>query len=333
MLIGSRPLYDNRADAQRFIQPPAWEPAVRAIERGLNTAIVGQRGVGKTSLLRQLQLVLRESDERVAFVDATAVSDVVELVGRVRDALLGQPAPVQAGASAAADVFRGQPYPVAGTSRALGALLREIGQGEATIILVDASASAEATYGLFGRMRDVLWQQEHRWVLAMEDSDRATALKPPADAFFDAVILLEPWPTNDLVDLLARRGEADEPWPQGLTASAASGAQGSPREAVRALTDALVYDRDPAAVLDARGRLLDRASEHGRSAGMLMAELLDRGQASPSDENLQRTLGVTRSRLTQMFRQLLADELVSAESERPDGPGRPRVVYRPTLPQ
>lgn len=332
MLIGSRPLYDNRADAQRFVHPPAWEPAVRAIERGLNAAVIGPRGVGKTSLLRQLQLVLRENEETVAFVDATAVGEVLELAGRVRDALLGQPAPVLAGASVAAEAFRAQPSPVAGASRALGALLREIGQAQAAVILVDASASAEATYGLFGRMRDVLWQQEHRWVLAMEDTDRATALKPPADAFFDTVILLEPWPTNQLIDLLARRGDPHEPWPRDLIASAASGAQGSPREAVRALSDAVVYGRDPAAVLDARGRLLDRASEHGRPAAMLMAELLDRGQASPSDEDLQRTLGVTRSRLTQMFRELLADQLVSAESERPDGPGRPRVVYRPALP-
>lgn len=333
MLVGSRPLYDNRGDAERFLHPPAWDPAVRAIERGLNAAVIGARGVGKTSLLRQLQLVLRESGERVAFVDATAVSDVLELAGRVRDALLGQPPPLVAGANLAAEAFRGQPAPLAGASRALGALLREIGQAEATIILVDASASAEATYGLFGRMRDVLWQQEHRWVLAMEATDRATALKPPADAFFDTVIQLEPWPINELVDLLARRADRDQPWPQDLIMGAASGAQGSPRKALRALSDALVHDRDPASALDARGRLLDRASAHGRPAGMLMAELLDRGQASPSDEDLQRTLGVTRSRLTQIFRELLADELVSAESERPDGPGRPRVVYRPALPQ
>lgn len=333
MLIGSRPLYDNRGDAQRYVHPPAWDLALRAVERRLNAAIVGPRGVGKTSLLRQLQLALREKGERVAFVDATAVGDVLELAGRVRDALVSQPAPVLAGASPAAEAFRAQHVPVAGASRALGALLREIGQVEATIVLVDASASAEACYGLFGRMRDVLWQQGHDWVLAMEDSDRATALKPPADAFFDTVIQLEPWPINELVELLARRADPDEPWPRDLLVSTATGAQGSPREALRALSGALVHDRDPVASLDARGRLLDHASKHGRPAGMLMAELLDRGQASPSDEDLQRTLGVTRSRLTQIFRQLLADQLVSAESERPKGPGRPRVVYRPALPQ
>jgi hypothetical protein len=331
-MIGSRPLYDNRADARLFIQPPAWRPIARAVERRLNVAVVGPRGVGKTSLLRQLQLVLREQHKQVAFVDATAVQHVLELATRIRDGLLGQPAPVVASATLAVEAFRRQDTPVAGASRALAALLREIGQAEAATVLVDASASAEACYALFGRMRDVLWQQEHRWVLALEDADRATALKPPADAFFDTVIELEPWPVNELIDVLARRADPDEPWPRDLLASVASGAQGSPREAVRALSDALVHDRDPAAALDARARLLTRASKHGRPAGLLMAELLDRGQASPSDDDLQRTLGVTRSRLTQLFRLLLADKLVMAESERPDGPGRPRTVYRPALP-
>ncbi|MDP8968665.1 MAG: AAA family ATPase, partial [Actinomycetota bacterium] len=205
MLIASRPLYDNQADAGLFVHPPAWDPVVRAIERRLNVAVVGPRGVGKTSLLRQLQLVLRERGEPVVFVDATAVQDVLELAARIRDTLLGEPAPVVAGARLAAEAFRRQDAPVAAASRALAALLREIGQAEGATVLVDASASAEACHGLFGRMRDVLWQQEHRWVLALEDADRPTALKPPADAFFDAVIQLEPWPIDELVDVLARR--------------------------------------------------------------------------------------------------------------------------------
>ena len=289
--------------------------------------------MGKTSLLRQLQLNLRERDEQVAFVDASTVSDVLELASWIRDGLVGQPAPLLAGASIAAEVFRGDAAPLGGASRALASLLREIGQAEPATILVDASSSADAVYGLFGRMRDVLWQQEHRWVLAIEDTDRATALKPPADAFFDTVISLDPWPMNELVDLLARRADPAQLWPRDLLISAATGADGGPRQALRALSDALVHDRDPAAALDQRGRLLDRASELGRPAAMLMAELLDRGQASPSDDDLQKTLGVTRSRLTQLLRELLDKNLVTAEDERPDGPGRPRVIYRPALPR
>jgi hypothetical protein len=306
------------------VPPTAWDVLVRALERRLNVAVVGRRGLGKTSVLRQLQFTLREGAERVVFVDATAVDDVLELATRVRDAL----APVPTAADA-----RTAPGPaLAGASRALSALLQEVGQSEPAIILVDASASAAPVYELFGRMRDVLWQQEHRWMVALDDNDRATALKPPADAFFDTIIVLAPWPVSELVDLLSRRAEPDQPWPRDLLVSAARGANGNPREAVRALSDALLHDRDPAGALDARGRLLDRATRLGRPAGLLMAELLDRGQASPSDEDLQRTLGVTRSRLTQLLRQLLADDLVTTESERANGPGRPRIVYRPSLP-
>ncbi|MCA1688929.1 MAG: AAA family ATPase [Actinobacteria bacterium] len=327
MLLGSRPLYDNLGDSRLFRSPPAWGPILRAGERHLNVAVVGPRGVGKTSLLRQLQLALREgSAERVTFVDATAVADVLELAARIRDAVIG-------GESARAEGLRGAAAPVGGASRELAALLREIGEADPSTILVDSSSSAAAVYGLFGRMRDVLWQQEHRWVVALEDTDRASALKPPADAFFDAVIPVDPWPADELVELLAQRAGSNGAWPRELLVSAATAANGSPRQALRALSDAVVHDRDPAVGLDERGRLVERAAEQGRPAGILMAELLDRGQASPSDGDLQRTLGVTRSRLTQLLRQLLAKDLVTVEDERPDGPGRPRVVYRPALPR
>jgi energy-coupling factor transporter ATP-binding protein EcfA2 len=333
MLLKARPLYDNLGDAQLFVTPDAWNSVDRALQRRLNVAVVGSRGVGKTTLLRQLQLVLRDKGERMAFVDATAVGDTFELAMRIRDALLGQPSPLVSNARLAAGAVSGDSAPIAGASRALANVLREIGGAEPAIVLTDASASAEAVYGLFGRMRDVLWQQEHRWVVAIEETDRATALKPPADAFFDTIAVLDPWPINDLVDLLARRGDPDNPWSGDLLVSAATGANGSPREALRILSDALVHNRDPSTLLDARGRLLDSASQLGRSAGILMAELLDRGQASPSDEDLQRLLGVTRSRLTQLLHKMLDQELVTAESERADGPGRPRVVYRPALPR
>lgn len=147
------------------------------------------------------------------------------------------------------------------------------------------------------------------------------------------MVALEPWSTKELVDLLGRRGQEDDPLPRALLIGAATGARGSAREALHALNSALVHGQDPATLLDERGRLLGEAAELGRGAGMLMDELLDRGQASPSDGDLQATLGVTRSRLTQMLRELLTRGLVVAESERPSGPGRPRTVYRPALPR
>lgn len=333
MLLQARPLYDNLADSQFFVPPAQWDPLVRALERGLNAAVIGDRGVGKTTLLRQLQRTLRDSGERVVFVDATAVTDALEIATRIRDAVGGQPSPVAEGATAAVGMFTSDPEPVAGASRALAGVLRAIARTPPSAILVDASSAGEPVYELFGRMRDVLWQQEHRWVVAIDAADRATALKPPADAFFDVVLALDRWPINDLVGLLSKRAGQDPPIPGHLVVAAASGADGSPREALRGLSDAVVNDRDPTELLNARGRLLDRASQLGRAPGMLMAELLDRDEASPSDESLQATLGVTRARLTQLFRDLLDHRLVTAETERPSGPGRPRTIYRPALPR
>ena len=332
MLLTARPLYDNAADARFFLRPHIWDSAMRAIDGGLNVAVLGARGAGKTTLLRQLQRELREQDRVVTFVDATAVADGLELAVRIRDAVRGgRMAALDQLQLMAAGVVAGEP-PVAGAaSRALMAVLAELADADPTTVLIDASGSAEAVYTLFGRMRDVLWQQDHRWVVAVDADDRATALKPPADAFFDVVLSLGQWSTADLVGLLIRRCDGSEaPVAQSFD-KAAAGARGNPREALRILSEDAVRDRDSSDPLQARGVLLDDASRIGRPHGMLMAELLDRGQASASDQALQRTLGVTRARLSQLFGELAAHGLVTAENERSERPGRPRVIYRPNL--
>ena len=329
MLLQARPLYDNLADSRLFVTPPAWDQLVRAVERRVNVLLEGPRGSGKTTLMRQIQLTMRDHGEAVAFVDATAVHDVVELAARVRSALHDATSPVQGGVELAISAFTRE-EPIAGASRQLAVQLRAIGSRPATTILLDASGSPEVIYDLFGRMRDELWQQEHRWIVAIDEKDRSTVLRPPADAFFDLVVGLEPWSTNDLADLLTRRSEGD-PTVGGLIRNAAAGAKGNPRDAIRALSRGIVNEEDPSVMLGERAELLDRASAIGRAPAMLMAELLDRDQASPSDEDLQSTLGVGRARLTQVFHQLEGAELVISETTRPTGPGRPRTVYRPAL--
>jgi len=330
-VLQGRPLYDNRADAALYVTPPEWAPIVRAIARNLNVLLVGGRGVGKTTLLRQVQFTLRGSSERVpAFVDGTVTGDPMKLASRIRDALVGCPGLVRSDAfTNPMAALAGDPTPpAAGVSRAYYALLQSLGEAPAATVLLDASSSADAVYGVFGRMRDTMWQLPHTWVVAIDEDDRASALKPPADAFFDTVVTLKPTSTNALADLLARRTpEASS----STLARVAALAHGNPRVALRALGNAEVNDSDPAVGLTARALLLDRASSLGRPYGMLMAELLDRGQASPSDDALQRTLGLTRPRLTTLLRDLLEQRLVVAHVEKPEGPGRPRTVYRPAL--
>ncbi|MGN6256204.1 MAG: hypothetical protein ACTHN3_00430 [Solirubrobacterales bacterium] len=329
MLLTGRPLYDNQADESLFVHVPQWDPLIRAIERRLNVLVLGRWGSGKTTLLHQVQLVLRRHDEPVAFVDGTGAKGVLELASRIRNTLLGQPSMM----SVAGDVvgaFSGGKAPPAGASRQLASHLQAIGEAVPSVILVDGPSSPEAVYDLFGRMRDVLWQQSHCWVVALDEGHRSAVLKPPADAFFDLVLPLGEWSTNALGDLLSRRANGE--LSDRLITAAAAGADGSPRQALRALSYGVVNNEDPAVLLNERGRLLDQAAQLGRAPSMLLAELLEREQASPSDADLQESLGVTRARLTQMFHQLAKHDLVVSETERAAGPGRPRTVYRPNLP-
>jgi DNA-binding MarR family transcriptional regulator len=328
-VLRGRPLYDNKADAALFSTPPEWDVVERALRRDLNSLIIGGRGIGKTTFLRQLQFKLRASKTRVIFVDANALSDPLELAERVHVALTdarSTPSALRRPASEPASTGG-----VARASRALAEHLTAIGDFAKTTILIDGSSAGDALYGIFGRMRDSVWRTPHTWAVAIDSNDRATLQKPPADAFFDNVAVLEPWSSENLVALLWRRLGGEDA-SQSLVRNAAAAAGGNPREALRAVQDAILHDRDPAELSGRRSKLLDEASELGRSHGMLMAELLDRGQASPSDDDLQAALGLTRSRLTHLLRQLLEKSLVVAETDRQAGPGRPRTVYRPALP-
>ena len=332
MLLNGRPLYDNRADQGLFVIPSQWDEIVTGIDHELNLLVVGRRGSGKTTLLRQIELVLREQEEGVAFVDGTAVDDVLDLAARVRRAVGAGRSPLAGAAESLPAIADPPADQIAGASQMLESHLRAVGNAPATTILLDASASPEAVYALFGRMRDVLWQQPHRWVVAIDETDRPTVLKPPADAFFDLVAEVG-WSTQQIGEILARRGAEEEGLGADQLARAAAGAEGSPREAIRALGHAVVSGQDPAVFLEDRARLLDAASRIGRAPAMLMAELLDREQAGPSDEDLQNTLGVGRARLAQMFAKLQAADLVVSQQERANGPGRPRVVYRARWPR
>ena len=332
-MLQGRPLYDTPADGKYYVVPPEWDAVIRALDRDNNTLVCGERGSGKTSLLRQVQLTLRNNGEHVVYVDATAIAEPLELVFRVRDALKGRPGLAQAAPGAVsrslAQVTGEQFPPPGGVSRLLYDSLVGLGEDvEPTIVLLDATAAAQALYGVFGRMRDTIWQLPHRWLVAIDNDDRATVLKPPADTFFDVVVELKPLPIERLMTILNNR--TDELTPK-LVSQIAADARGNPRAAIRAANNALVHGGDPGDELSARARLLDAAAEIGRPQGMLMAELLDLGQASPSDEALLDRLGLTRARVSTLLQQLLEADLVESTVERSDGPGRPRTVYRPVI--
>jgi energy-coupling factor transporter ATP-binding protein EcfA2 len=333
-MLRGRPLYDTDADRKYFVPPAEWDRLMRAIERDNNVLLAGPRGSGKTTLLRQVQLAMRRNDDATAFVDATAVPNALELAVRTKEALRGRPAAgeiVRTGVDAALATFAGDPSPPpAGASRALFSELESIGEAPESTILVDASGASDAVYGLFGRMRDTLWQMPHSWVVAVDEDETRAVLKPPAEAFFDTVLRLAPLPTNALIDLLHRRDLPEELDDRSLWEIAAN-AHGNARTALRAANAAVVSGRDPRETMTERSRLLEAAANLGRPHGLLMAELLDLGQGSPSDEVLLDRLGLTRGRVTALLRELLEAGLVEAGPDRPTGPGRPKTIYRPAL--
>ena len=55
MDLHNRPLLDNRADVALFVEPATLgDPIQAAVRKGLNVALLGGPGTGKTTLLRQL---------------------------------------------------------------------------------------------------------------------------------------------------------------------------------------------------------------------------------------------------------------------------------------
>ena len=85
----------------------------------------------------------------------------------------------------------------------------------------------------------------------------------------------------------------DPETPAASLANVAAGADGNPRLAIRALGDAAVHGREPGNGQSEREDLLERAGRLGSTHRLVMAELIYRGEASPSrtftleEENLE----------------------------------------------
>ena len=339
--LSGRPLLDTAADAALFVNRSDELAALeKAVTAGMNVLVVGARGSGVTSLLRHTAYRLREAHTRPLLVIAGGlVSDVVELLDFVYEGLTGrrrtvvEPSQRQMAMEALSHSVSGRHVPVARREplvalAVLDDLRHALGDRPATIVL-DGVPDATVAYTLFGRLRDELWTLPLTWVVSVALPEQAVVIRPPADAFFEQTLTVEPLSPLASLDLLRRRlpnGALSTSELEGLVALGA----GNPRALLAATRARLLEHRS---LLDQRqAQEIQRAQLQtlGPAAASLADELAALGAASASDPELLRRLGWKRSRTTQVLRQLETAGLAVGTPEPVPGGGRPRKVYRLT---
>ncbi|MEP7018419.1 MAG: AAA family ATPase [Actinomycetota bacterium] len=329
MTLSGRPLLDTRPDSQLFVDRVEEMSRVRAaLNHSLNCLVVGERGSGKTSLVRALMFQSRQDGDQqdrrppeLVYVHGAGAVGAAGLLARAADAIARHQGDVPPSTSPALDGGAGDATE----------LLAELGdraaqRGRIVIALDDAPAGAGNA--LFGALRDELWSIDLRWLVTVPTSDKGVLLRPPADAFFESQVELEPLAVSGSIEILRRRmREVPEP----LLAEAARIGAGNPRRLLDVARElGGDYSKWSAFSLAASQREKALASL-GRSAQMLAQELEELGGASASDEQLLSRMGWTRPRVVQVLAEMEQVGLVTTSRQK-SGQGRPRKIYKVVSP-
>jgi len=327
MDLSGRPLADTKVDRDLYMPRNEHRLLLQSAEQRLNVLVAGARGSGKTTLIRQVLLDLRDKGHPAVFIDGKLPSDAFSFLELARIQLGDAPNLPQAVRESYSKALT--PRPNLGEAGRLLDLIEAMKpstrEPETTTLFVDGLPSTEVGHSLFGRLRDEIWQLPFNWVIAVDDRERAALLQAPADAFFDRLIDLDPMTVDEQIALLAKRTPATgRPPLQPLTQAS----EGNPRQLLALARDMVERGQAIDDLLVARARREQAASGLSRPASMLLAELEDMGAASASDEELLERLGWTRPRATQVFAELEGAELVTSREEKGHS-GRPRKVYVP----
>lgn len=340
--LSGRPLRDTRRDRALFVdREQPLRPAEKTLRNGGNVLLVGSRGSGKSSLLRMIAHHLSEDDGRPAVVvDGRAAGSTSEFLALLRDQLGAWPTVrFSEAASTVASAVVGlanDPQlalrPSSGEAQALLSQLREFGRSlpaeGKSIVLVDEMPSPESAHTLFGRLRDELWELPLVWLVAVDERDVGLYREPPADAFWQRVVPIPALDADSAAELLRRRLDPNQ-LPDAVLAQLVEAAGGNPRRLIALTYDVVVEGADPSSVIKRDQNVQQQISDLSEPARRLLAEVEANGAASPSDQALLTKLGWTRSRASQVFRELEQQALVRP-LERPGLRGRPRRLYEVT---
>jgi hypothetical protein len=310
-VLTKRPLLATAADQRRYVPASPRGDARDEALKHRNTLVVGTAGSGKTSLLAHIAFAARESAQPCLVVSAQLVDHSRDLVD-----LLCVQAEDEEWIEKAELPSRHDPL---GPARQIRRL-RDAPEG--ALVLIDDPTTEQART-LFGQLRDELWQTPLSFVVATSPAVAQALRQPPADAFFNVELELRPFDFDDAVKLLSHLRAAgaelaiDQPPSYPL----------QPRALVAiAEGDEVQVRLDP----DLEHELSERASAAaGPTAAMLLAEIWNRGAVSASDAELQRSFGVSRSRLTELLRALAEADVLESYPDPGEGrTGRPRTLYQ-----
>ena len=320
MELPARPLLASALDARLFVDRKAeLETLERNAESRLNSLVVGPPGIGKTSLLHQLERRLDSHAElEPIFVDgagrAASPEELLSLINyrldedRARFSYIGE-----------AMQSAGRRPPRTGTEQLL-ATLRTVREALAArerraVLIIDELPSGETAHALFGQLRDELWGLPATWVVATRTSEQAAYRRPPASAFFESVVTVEPLPEKAAIQLLKKR-TADTEINGDLLRKIVTAADGQPVLLILLARQTLLEGRSLGDALGVQDERAQRARQLGDAATRLVAYIEADGPVSASDTRMLSELGWTRSRATQVLRQLEQAGLAEVSNER-----------------
>jgi energy-coupling factor transporter ATP-binding protein EcfA2 len=312
--LDNRPLLGT-IDKDLFVVPTIMPELLAAVRRQLNVLILGERGSGKTSLLRALDAAHHDPARPTVYADLGLAQTAEEALLVIADAL-GHPWGM-------GEALQSSLAPKASSSSALLRLARRLEKAPPALIMVDSPPGGGESHTLFGRLRDVLWQLPHQWVVAANKSLRDELTRAPAAAFFDVQLQLEPLSLDQQRDFLERRLQDEEP---GLDIEAIVGeTDGLPRSLLQLARASVLSSVDEA--LARREDQRDRLAPLPNSASMIVSFIEDHGPTSGSDPVLLSALGVSGQRARQIMRGLEEAGILRSFSEQEERRGRPRKLY------
>lgn len=323
----SRPLLDTRPDmTSRYLERGVDSALTDGIGRGLNILLEGARGSGKTSTLNRQQWLARQkpaSEKRHLLIPARRAEHPADFLFLLLTALGHDTPPKQPDLTDSRppgedEAFRGRAWrELATTQGALELLRARMAELDREVVFLVDDIDPQLGHQVFGVLRDDLWSLPAQWVVTVAGDGVAALLEPPADAFFDLRLELSPLTRAEGLDLLRMRTGHDLAIPD---------RDWQPRELLK-----LALTVDPSRWEDLvalQARQQSQIAALGRPAAMLAEVLRSLGPVSPSDERVLEATGWTRSRVSQVLKQLMEAGHVTYTEAASGRAGRPARVYR-----